>query len=465
MLFLKQFYTEDEFNIEIVGNGVLTEECANKIKDSDLIIYTSSLFHFSVHHQTMLFLESLQNECGNELVKKPFTYFTTSIHNMDVIAHKYVKTWALSNMCKYIQSLPAKDIDLLTEEGRNALCAWFNFVKAKVENNSEIKFNKNNRVVLLDTTDGDNSKISESIKKAQEYYINAGATVDIINLRDYNIHSCISCSACYTDCVCILNDKDDYMKLIKEVYQDKDIVIYFGEERYGMLGEKYKVYLDRHVQFGRHEYPVTDIMNYIKDDLNDKSYMSDWSINGYIIETSEDETESDLSAFEAHTDAMNSFGGDVLAGIYNLTTEHSLNGESLDEFFNSIVLLSNEDVRPIMDSYGDSIHRKFRDLAWELQVHTPRDYNFYNEQDCYKQKELNEHIVAVHSVEEGLRMRKGRLMPYKMAIALIKNGWKPNLDTRRHLIGTLPPIVGETVKNKTEQESKENKLWKLFTRK
>ena len=87
---VSEFSVKDEFSEFLIGDGKYTKEIGDKVREADLVMFCSSIFHFNVHQQLMGFLDNLEADLGQAMVGKPVTYFTTSAHLLDTEPHFYM---------------------------------------------------------------------------------------------------------------------------------------------------------------------------------------------------------------------------------------------------------------------------------------------------------------------------------------------------------------------------------------
>jgi hypothetical protein len=219
---------------------------------------------------------------------------------MEFTAHSVMKAAIEKLGARYIRSLSLLDDALFKIDGQTDLINWFSYIKATVDNKTEYDFNDRHfSIVMLDATEGNNDRLNKAMSETAEHYRSLGVTeIKTVALRDYNILPCVSCGACYTEAKCFL--KDDYLKVIEEVYASADILFTFSEQKYGQLTPRYKAWLDRHVQFGRYAYPHGFILDRIAEDKRG-AYQSRWTMQGYIIDSGENCPDIDNIYFDIHS--------------------------------------------------------------------------------------------------------------------------------------------------------------------
>ena len=437
--FIPKMFPEDEFTTEMIGTGEYTERIGERIKEADLVILTGSIYHCSIHTQTMCFLDAMVKNIGNDIQGKPFTYLTTSMFLMEVPAHTYVEQFFKRNGLRYIRSLSLKDDDVLSEKGREELYRWFEYIKqtATLDSN-DITFENNGNIVILDTSDDDETRNDAIIKEVMDYCMKKSGNVRVVSVKDYTVKHCSACYGCYSTRKCVI--QDDFAKLVSDVYDGTDVLITVGTLKYGMLGTNYKKWLDRHVQFGR-------------------CALDDELIKLYIYNTTEDTEPQDKELFKTHTLAL-----DSLVGSYFVDTicggEHGeLNMDTIHNSIDDCILICKNELIPQRNIYRVTLNNQFAGLAHTLQNMCPKDYEYYKMKGYYEPKEVNPHVRYINNGSESLEARKMRLVPYKMALQDIEGA--PTLTIRR------PQKISPIAKNTRGQESAKEpaKKFGLFRRK
>lgn len=403
---MSQFSVKDEFTELLIGNGKYTEEIGEKIKQADLVMFCSSLFHFSVPQQLMLFLNSVEENIGNEIQGKPVTYFTTSSQLMDTEAHSYMQKRLKRMGVLYIRGLSLLDVDILEEEGREKVGNWYHYVRSYVLKQNEKFKNSNSQIVLLDATDGTNMKINNSIEKAKKYFENVGAGKIIqIALKDYKINQCQACSYCYADEKCIF--KDDFEPLCDKIYKNTDIIITFGELQDGLLGPIHKVWLDRHVKFGLHPLENEIIYAYMVDMQNAK--------NG------------DKYALDVHEKALTNFNKDYYMGICDINNE-----KQVEYYYEDIIKTYNYELYPQTNYYSRGTFFIFKSIAWTIQKFAPKNFKYYSKNNGYKLPEPNINIQSFSDYKGAIQVSKNRLIPYKMVLESLKQDCSLQTERRKN---------------------------------
>ena len=69
------FSTKDEFTELLVGNGFYKDNVAEEIRKADFVIFCSSLFHFFVPTEVIMFFDELEKHIGAHTAAKYTTTF------------------------------------------------------------------------------------------------------------------------------------------------------------------------------------------------------------------------------------------------------------------------------------------------------------------------------------------------------------------------------------------------------
>lgn len=388
--FLDKMFPDDEFAFMFVGDGKLSEEEMDMCKGCDLLLITSSIYHCSVHAQMIRMLDNLAKEVGEG---KPVTYLTTSNMFYEIGAHDYIKAWATRNKLYYIRSLGLYDVSILSDKGKEELFRWFSYVKDWIALRNNPHFEKQRNIVILDGSDPDDVNASKNRRIAhtlQHIYEDAGCgSAEVIALKDYDIKPCKACLLCYTDRVCVM--RDDFEKLFERAMLGTDILIAVGTLRYGLLGETFKKFTDRQVQFGR-------------------CFLNDEVIKGYVYSVCDDTLPSDEVDAHHHELALDSIAHSYYAGTIKGFDE-VLEEEALRTFAADTIHIANNELFTPTNCYEKSLNQNFADLAVQLRSMTPLDYAEYAEAGYYVPLEKNPFVRAI-SKKGGTNPSKMRLMEY-----------------------------------------------------
>lgn len=428
ILYLQKIFKEDNFDIRLVGGKcAVTDEDKTALENADLVMFISSLFHFSAPHQMMMFLDDLYEKFGEIMKQKTFTFYSTSGKIMDITIHGYVENYLKAHNLKYERFLSQFDCSILEDDGRAEIIRWFSFIKQHMSG-EDVRFKDDKcKAVVVDVTDGSNERVNKATEEAIKALSEKGANVTRVNLRDYKILGCNACYGCYTTCVCVLNKADEWVKAFEDIMKDTDIIMTVGKLHYGMLGPIHKAWLDRQVQFGRRPFFREKIFDYLLD--------------------TEGSTAEDMNMFKIHCSAMGGFGGDVHSCIGDIN--------ELDEHIHTSVIMYNLEMRHDQDFYGVGVDMKFKRLAVEIQNMAVKDYEYFKETGAYKPMAINPNIAPVYSGEDSVRAKKGRLIPYRAVINDAESNI-PDINKRTRHNEPMPQL---------EYTKQEGKKFSLFGKK
>lgn len=401
-----EFSVKDEFTECLIGNGKYTKEVGEIVKQSDFIMFCTSLFHASVPKQVIGFLDAMEADIGKDIQGKPATLFTTCSQIMDVMAHGFMEERLTRMGYDYIRGLSLLDMDILSPQGREEVGNWYHYVRSYALHQTE-KFKDNEcQVVFLDATDGNNERLNKEMENARAKLTELGVNniVDV-KLREYDIQSCNACTLCYTTKECI--HKDDFLKVCQMVYPKTSIILTFAELADGLLGTLHKGWLDRHVTFGLR--PANEEI-----------------IKAYMIDESKSSTEARIRC-EIHKTHIDNFSKNYFAGLCNVDNE-----EQKEKYYQDLVKIYNYELYPQRNFYSRGPDFMFKDIAWKIQKVAPHNYQYYkNQGNGFALEELNPNITGFTNYKEAIEASKNRLIPYKMMLASINSD--ESLQTRRRI--------------------------------
>lgn len=387
--YLTKMFNEDTFDFFYTGSGEMSEEVKQSCKESDLVLITGSIFHSSVHAQMIGLLDTLAKTIDHS---KPVTYLTTSYWVYELGAHHYVESWARNNGMNYIRSLSLDSNSILTPKGKEELYRWFCYVKDCMKNEEAPKFTNNLRkAVIVDGGEG-NPEHSAIIKALKNRYEKAGAKVEVVALRDYNIKPCTACHLCYSDRECVYKNSDDWDKVSNAITKDTDIVIEVGTLHNGSLGERMEVYTDRNVQLGR-------------------VFMNDEIVRGYIYAEGTNAAELDARDLDDRMLALDSLCGSYQAGTVcgYKSFSSGLNEGAINKFVDDTVRIVNNELYPQQNCYGVSFNRSFAALAQSLKNMTPLDYADYARAGFYRPMPIND---KCRYIKKGIPVQVARVRTF-----------------------------------------------------
>lgn len=421
---LQKMCKEDEFDICFIRDVADCTEFEEKVRDTDLILILSSLYHFNTHGQLMRYLKGIQIPKG-----KPITYITTSGGNMDIPAHNYLRSFARHNGLKWIRSLSLLDEDVLKEHRREELYRWFCYVKDVVKDrelNQESL--KGLRISILDCGDSDEETMATA-KDLVSRYENLGASVTLYNLREKNIKGCIACFGCYTNNKCVI--QDDFEELTNEIYSNTDMMVAVSGINYNQFSTTYKYFLDRHVKFGR----------FGQDHELVKAYVCCGEMDP-----------QDLAELEQHTLVVDSLDGDCYVGIYPASEE------GLSELLKESSYVCLNDLYPQRNTYYYGLSLQFANLAYRLQNMTPKDYQYFKSKGYYEMPQILQQVRPINGIEDGRMSCKMRLIAFEEMLANLDG---PPAMTKRGERSKFNSMIGAKI-TMPGKEEKTKKGFSLF---
>lgn len=136
--YLELYFPEITFEVLNVGAKIKAlekdmTEALEKLKSTDLIIFSYPVYTFIAPYQLHRFIE-LVKESGVDLNGKFATQISTSKHFYDWTAHRYIEDNALDLGLKYVKGLSADMDDLTTKKGQKEALDFFNHLLYQVEN-------------------------------------------------------------------------------------------------------------------------------------------------------------------------------------------------------------------------------------------------------------------------------------------------------------------------------------------
>ena len=377
------FKNTDEFEeLQLPKNGVLPEGTLEKFKEADLIMFSTSMYHFLIASQAMEAMTEIGKYMQENCPGKPVTYFMTSNFLMDVLVHEYIERWADRFGMRYIKGISIFSDDIIEDKYRADLYAWFSNVKNLIlGKNLAVKRNMDIRVVLLD-------KSEETNALARDYetaFKRAGALVKRINMTGYDFKHCLGCQACYTTRKCCITN-DEFTQLCTDIEAGTDGIVYVGELQNGFYPPIFKKFMDRHVCMGRcpADDEIITILAYHKD-------------NTYL--------QGDEHLLETWSKAYTSFGGSLL-----IDTCEGFSSKVVD----AAVSAFNENLAPYRDFYGTALRTRFADLAREIRNLEPLDYAYFKSCGDYVIRPVNQNCKPILSMADAKKSVEMKSMPVRM---------------------------------------------------
>ena len=415
LLFLEKKFKEHQFEVINVGQQIrtiekdITEVC-NKMKESDLIVFSYPVYTFIAPSQLHRFIELIK-ENNISLAGKFVTQILTSKHFYDVTAHKYIEENCYDLQMKYIKGLSLDMEDLLNKDKQVEIVNFFEFVLSSVNNDlyevipqKEVKekpiyvqtFDEVEKkddfeaVMVADILPDDTNLINmiEDFKKIFPYKIR------VVNIREFPFSGgCLGCFNCAASGKCIY--KDGFDTFLRDNIQTGNAIIVAFSIKDHSMGARIKMYDDR--QFCNGHRTVTEGMPF-----------------AYII-NGDYETEHNLKTI---VEARAEVGGNYLAGIgYDKETLLATSKKLVYAMENKLVMPRN--------FYGVGGMKIFRDLIWVMRGIMKADHIYYKKHGVYdfpqKQRGRMMLMCLLGSMmrnpkikaKMGNKFNEGMLAPYK----------------------------------------------------
>lgn len=409
--FLQKFFPEDIFEVKLTTKVECTDDVVDAASESDIIMILSSIFHLHVHGQMISMLDELVSKLrakiGDDINKKYFTYITSSNFIYDIGAHNYILRWAQGEKLNFLRDLSLKDDSMLTEQGQEEVYRWFKYTKETIAllKSKEIpKVTSARRIAIIN----DGLASPELVSKISDMYKERGCEVESFNLNDYKIAPCNACFACYSNRVCCM--KDDFVDLVDKVGTGTDMFVNVGKLRYGMLGQKFKIWTDRHVQFGRAG-SGDEIMQVTFVESDEDTEMRTNSIY-------------DFRQWESATVGVGRAycGGTHFARIKDETID-------ITRQIDDTILIMNNEMPGQRNVFSECLNTRFAELANHLQFMCPVDYAHFKKEGYYKPQQPNPNVNYINDIKGGKMACSMRIMAYNAALDRV--GQTPKLTNRR----------------------------------
>ena len=420
--YLELYFPEITFEVLNVGAKIKAlekdmSEALEKLKSTDLIIFSYPVYTFIAPYQLHRFIE-LVKESGVDLNGKFATQISTSKHFYDWTAHRYIEDNALDLGLKYVKGLSADMDDLTTKKGQKEALDFFNHLLYQVENDiyerNTFTYEEPKKVPVVlseDTQTSDNGDIviltnceenDEQLKDMITLFAQKSPRkTRVINVREYPFKGgCLGCFRCATSGKCIY--KDNFDEFLRGEIQTAESIVFAFTIKDHSMGASFKLYDDR--QFCNGHRTVTMGMPM-----------------GYIISGNLSKEENLKVIIEGRANV----GGNYLAGV--ATDEFDPNREIENLAKNIDYALKNSYVPP-QNFLGIGGMKIFRDLIWQMQGMMRADHKFYKAHGQYDfpQKKRGR-MIAMYLVgammsnkklmaKAGDMVNKGMLMPYQKVL-------------------------------------------------
>lgn len=421
-----------ELNFEVLNVGAKIKalekdmsEAIEKLKSTDLIVFSYPVYTFIAPYQLHRFIELIK-ESGVDLKGKWATQISTSKHFYDWTAHRYIEDNALDLGLKYVKGLSADMDDLTTKKGQKEAVDFFNYVLFSVENDVCVRntfdYTEPNKVpvILPEVTETkDNGDIviltncEENDRQLEDmitlFQLKMPRKTRVINIREYPFKGgCLGCFNCATSGKCVYKDNfDEFLR--GEIQTAEAIVMAFTVKDHSM-GANFKLYDDR--QFCNGHRTVTMGMPM-----------------GYLISGNLSKEENLKVIIEGRANV----GGNFLAGI--ATDEYDPNSE-IENLAKSLEYALSNNYVPPQNFLGIGGMKIFRDLIWQMQGLMRADHKFYKAHGQYDfPQKRRGRMIAMYLIgalmankkimaKAGNMMNEGMLMPYTKVLEKTKKELK-----------------------------------------
>lgn len=430
VLYIKNHFKDDEFEILNIGQQIRKYEqkgecdkVIEKIKKSDLVLFSYPVYTFIAPSQLHRFIEVLKERLDhNEIAGKFMTQLTTSKHFYDVTAHKYIEDNSHDMGLGVIKGLSADMDDLLSSEGRTDLMNFWKYVKFSVENDCfdsreaiktyeriiykapscDSKKSEEYDTVIVTNCEDSDENLKNMIEGFKKYYPYKTREINILDFKFAG--GCLGCFNCASDGKCIY--KDGFDSFLREKIQSADAIIYSASIKDHSLGASFKRYDDR--QFCNGHRAVTMGMP-----------------AGYIL-SGDYSKESNLKII---VEGRCEVGHNFLTGV---ATDEIQNQEGISQNLNKLAkttsyALENKLVMP-QNFLGVGGTKIFRDLIYLMRGLMKEDHRFYKKHGIYDfpQKKIGTRLkidflgmlMSIPAVKKNAKgkMNEAMIKPYKKAL-------------------------------------------------
>lgn len=436
VVWLKKRFPQHEFNIlHIAGRlnriekepEVFTEIIA-AVQASDMVLWAYPLYVMLVHADYKRFIELISERNARDAFRGKYTaQLTTSIHFFDHTAIAYINGICDDLGMRYMGAFSAEMQDLLKDEKRNALTAFFGFIENAVKAGYEFPrtyppvmhqpadFNpiaaaaplrlQGKRAVILADGYHPETNLGKMIDGLRNRF---SEPVDLIDLNDVSIKGgCLGCIHCGYDNQCVYADSDGAIALYEKL-RTYDIVIYAVTIRDRYFSARWKRFVDR--RFYKTHQPVLL-----------PNTRTAYLISGPLQQ---------LPMLREIIEAGAQLDGAGLAGIATDEAETSEGiGHTLDTLCQTLAYYAGSDVRMPQTFLGIAGTKLFRDEMWgNLRFVFVADHRYYKANGFYDfpQKDYK------------VRLRNLLLMPL-MKIPSVRRWFQKNM--RENMLRSYKGII------------------------
>lgn len=387
-IYLQSARREDIYNLQMIG-GFTSFLPANveAISSADLVIFMTPIMQYGLPSQLMFYLENMVSAAKDVLQSKPFAFYFMGDQVFDNVVKNQVEMFFKNNDLKLISTLSQGTGSILSVPGQNEFMNWYTYIKSMATVTTTVTFTRPCNVLVLDVTDGSDSELNSVINNICSEYTIRGAKINCLALRNFNIQCCHFCEGCITSRNCVMQKTDDFERVTKTIYVDTNIIMVVGSIRHGMPSPIFKVWLDRHHQYGKTPKNRGIIWGYFTNDAT---------------------TDEEMCCFTQYASARQAFDGDIFSGVDRVADIKTLINDSVIRF--------NCGCSSEQNFYALGANMIYQRNASELQNIAPQDYRYYAKKGAYLLAPPNPAYIPVYNSDAALAYRQNRLIPYQQMV-------------------------------------------------
>ncbi|MEZ4600997.1 MAG: NAD(P)H-dependent oxidoreductase [Syntrophotaleaceae bacterium] len=238
----------------------------DRIKNSDLIIWSFPLYYLMVHAHYKRFIELIwERQAASAFAGKYALAIATSVHFYDHTALQYIRAVCHDLGMRFIDAFSADMQDLLDAEKRRMLLQFADNA-LQITEQGRPTFHQAQPVSaesgpydpgpVAATVDPGGKKVliicdleepdGNQARMVRRLQICFGGKAETVNLRELHIEtSCLGCIQCGYDNSCPLEERDDFISFYRQRVMAADILIYAGDIRDRYLSARWKTFFDR----------------------------------------------------------------------------------------------------------------------------------------------------------------------------------------------------------------------------
>ena len=424
-LYLEQAFPEHEFEFLNAGSGIHVFErdmsgATEAVASCDLLIFAYPVYDFLVPSQLHRFIELLKAS-GADFTGVFASQLSTSLHFYDMTAQRFIEDNCNDMGMRVVKGLSAGTEDLLTEQGRSELEAFFRYAVFCVENEIsepsrspapaaqreyECCLEPSKKPEDYDTVIvGDLREEDESLRAMVKDFAAAFPyKTRFVNIADFQFKGgCLGCLNCRYDGRCVYDDGFD--AFLADIYR-ADAIVYAFTPRDHSMGARFKMFDDR------------GFFTALRDRARGKP-------TAYII-NGEYETEENLIAvLEARSEMSQSF----LAGFASNTAQ-------LQSVAKKLAYALEHKYAPPQDFRGIAGQKLLRDWLWPVRGISRADNEYFKAHGLYDFPQrkwlysLRLSVLGLLMRNEKLRakieprLNHRRLAPYRKLLKQKRGGEK-----------------------------------------